>query len=361
MARRITLGGKIGFAFIIYILFILFSSFFVAKRIDYSLYEVYDTMKGFLLFFYIVNNINSNQELKIVVYGVCLSGMLLSLFMIAQYVFKTNFTISGLSTASIWEIGPEGFRSRGFTGSPDESSTILLTVFQFFFVGVLLVKDKIQKSLISLVAFLFVMAIIFSKVRIAMAALGVGTITSLLLIYRRGWISTRQMFWTLLVCILAVMASIPFVYYRFAYGVYGEDRWPLMVTAYNMFKSNFMFGVGINNYNFVVLKYIPPDLASSWLYVVHNEYLLRLSETGVLGFLIYYFLVSSVVVGYYKLTFSKNRFISGTAVALFAVLIGSIGHRIVSIYHYEPFFLLECLTCALAPAMKFLENQTEKT
>lgn len=358
--RPIILGGKVGWAFSIYILYIVFSSFLVAKRLNYSMYELYDILKGFLLYFYIINNINSNKELKIVVYAICASGILLSLFMIAQYILKTNFNISGISGTAIYQTGPEGFRSRGFTGSPDEACTILLTIFQFFFVGVLLVKDRLKKSVMVTSIVLFLIAIIFSKTRIAIAALGVGVITSLLCSYRRSWISGRQVFWTVTACLFTVIASIPFVYHRFAYGVYGEDRWPLMVTAYNMFKSNVMFGVGINNYSFVVYKYIPANFSSAWLYVVHNEYLLRLSETGILGFMFYYVLLTTVVMGFHKLTFSTNRFISGTSIALFAVMIGSIVHRVVSIYHYEPFFLLECTICALAPAMKFLENRDEK-
>ena len=94
--------------------------------------------------------------------------------------------------------------------------------------------------------------------------------------YRKRWMSEGQILLTLAAGMLTVFASLPIAYQRFEYGTYGEDRWPLFITAYDMFKSNILFGVGANNYNFVVMKYIPAEIIGKWVYTVHNEYLLEI-------------------------------------------------------------------------------------
>ncbi len=106
---------------------------------------------------------------------------------------------------------------------------------------------------------------------------------------------------------LGTLVIIPFVYARFAYGVYGEDRWPLIMTAYNMFKANLLFGVGANNYNFVVMKYIPPSMTTAWVFTVHDEYLLRIAETGFVGFCFYYYLIWTVTKEFYRGMATRNN------------------------------------------------------
>ena len=149
----------------------------------------------------------------------------------------------------------------------------------------------------------------------------------------------------------------PLVYQRFALGVYGEDRWPLMVTAYNMFKSNILIGAGTNNYNFEVTKYLPPQFARSWAYTVHNEYLLKLSETGIFGFLFYYYFIIVVTIAFYKSTFTKTPLIFLVSCGLFASMVGSFVQRLVSIYHYEPLFMFNCSIYALSVITKILDQE----
>ncbi len=344
-SRPLTLGGKIGGAFLVWITYVMISSFLTATRLDYSLYEVYAYLKGFLLYFYLINNIDNEDDMKTVILGIFAASMILALYMIAQYITKTTYTIQGEQAPFF---GPEGFRSRGFTGSPDQSSAFLVFVFPLFFLSCYYVKALLWKSTLLTCMLLILLAMIFSKVRIAFASLGIALALSLFLSYRRRWISWKQILLTMLAGTIVALAVVPLLYYRFAYGAYGEDRWPLIVTAYNMFKSNILFGVGANNYNFVARHYLPAELVNAWLYTVHNEYFIRLCETGLLGFLLYYRLIFLVLAKFYRSTVSREPMLFLVSCAFFCSIVGSFVTRLVSMYHYQPFFTFLCVIYALS-------------
>jgi hypothetical protein len=351
--KPLTIGGRIGIVFLAWMAYVFLSSFLTAAREDYSLYEVLVYLKGFLLYFYLVNNIRDKYYLKIVVYALFAACVAQSLYMIMQYITKTAYTING---DWIPYVGAEGFRSRGFYGSPDAHATFLVTIFPLFVVALFLLRDLFRKTIIFTTIVIILAAIICSKVRIAFASIGIGVATAVLVSYTRGWLSKNQIAGTIIGGALGVLIIIPFVYARFAYGVYGEDRWPLIVTAYNMFKSHLLFGVGANNYNFVVMKYIPPSMTTAWVFTVHDEYLLRIAETGFLGFCFYYYLIWTVTKEFYRGMATRNNLLFLVSCGLFSALIASLFHRLVSMYHYQQVYLLHCTIYALA----FIVNSIRK-
>ncbi len=352
--RPITMGGRVGTLFLAWIAYVFVSNLLEASHLDYSVYEVIVYVKGFLLYFYLVNNIKDENELKIVTYGIFAACVVQSLYMILQYATKTSYTISG---DWISYIGPEGFRSRGFYGSPDAHATFLAIVFPVFVLAWFVVQDIFKKAAVLSSIIIILTAIIFSKVRIAFASMGLGSIVAIWMAYRKGWLSQGQVISTMIAGIFMTIAVIPLVYERFAYGIYGEDRIPLLVTAFNMFKSNALFGVGANNYNFVVLQYIPPNFLSEWLFTVHSEYLLRLAETGILGFLLYYGFVLLVMYRLFQGSMSDRPLIFMISCGFFAAFIGSFVHRIVSMYHYQQVFALQSVVFALSVIVNTLDKR----
>ena len=135
------------------------------------MYEIIVYIKGFLLYFYLINNINEENELKIVVFCLFSACVIQALYLIFQYITKTSYTIQG---DWIGFIGPEGFRSRGFYGSPDAHAVFLVTIFPVFLLATYLVRGTLKRFLLLASIALIIMAILFTKVRIAIAALGVS-------------------------------------------------------------------------------------------------------------------------------------------------------------------------------------------
>jgi O-antigen ligase len=203
--------------------------------------------------------------------------------------------------------------------------------------------------------FLVLMAMMFTKVRAAGFAVLVSSSTLLFVSFIRGRISSGTFLKAVTAGLIIMVVTAPLVAHRFETGTWGEDRAPLMATAIQMIKDHWILGVGVNNYPFDILQYVPPRLRGTWSYTVHNEYLLRWSETGAIGFLIYYTL--NVVLGLklWRLTRSQDPWIFVVAAGLFSWLIGSIPHRIFSYYHYINWFLQFCVILALTYLASTLE------
>jgi hypothetical protein len=342
---RMTLGGKTGGLFIIWIVYVFLASLMAGTNVPYSIYEIIVYLKGFLLYFYLINNINDENDLRIVIYALFSACLIQSLYLIFQYITKTNYTIQG---DWISYVGPEGFRSRGFYGSPDAHAVFLTTMFPVFLLAMYLVRGSLKRFLVIVGVAVVILGILFTQVRIAVAALAVSVLIALFMSYRERWVSQGQIMLTLGAILSTVAASTPVFYARFRYAAYGEERWPLIETAYNMFKSHILFGIGANDYNFVVLKYVPAGLIGTWVYTVHNEYLLRLSETGIFGFLLYYAFIILVTINFYKSTVTRNPLVYMVSCGLFAALMASFVHRLVSMYHYQQIFMFQCAIYALS-------------
>lgn len=101
-----------------------------------------------------------------------------------------------------------------------------------------------------------------------------------------------------------------------------EERWRLVLIATEMVKAHPVIGVGINNAR-DRLREFTPDWVSSrdWVYVVHNQYLLVASETGLIGLGLF---LSALVAGM-RATLaavrSPDRLVSETGAILLASMV----------------------------------------
>jgi hypothetical protein len=351
--RPITLGGRIGVFFLAWILFALMASLISATKPIYSFYEAISLFKGFLFYFYLINNIRDEHELKVVVYALCGGGVIEAAFMMVQFIAKKNFMIQ-----AYYETGftAEAFRSVGFLSHPDACIILLATVVPMLVVGLLIVKNDVKKLMIGFCLFLILLAAVFSQTRIAAVVFGLGIITSIMVGYRRGWISKGQIILATAAMPVVLLLFVALVYQRFATAAWGEERWPLAVTAYEVFKSHLIFGVGSSNYNFVVENFIPAAERGKWIFTVHVEYLLRLAENGVIGFLIFYSLIIAVTANFYRSTFTKSPLIFVVSCGLFSSMVASFVHRMTSIYHVPHIFFLMCTVYALSVIVGSIEK-----
>ncbi|MCC6848703.1 MAG: O-antigen ligase family protein [Deltaproteobacteria bacterium] len=91
----------------------------------------------------------------------------------------------------------------------------------------------------------------------------------------------------MIVCaaVVVVLALAPLIQRRLSESVGDayDERAGLMRIAMNVIEAHPVFGVGPGAYSHVFKEYLPPGGMDQWLYTVHNEYLLRAAETGVLG------------------------------------------------------------------------------
>lgn len=352
----IGLGRPLGTLLLLWIAYLFAASILTATRFRYSIYEVVALIKGFMIFLYLVNNTSEEADLKLIVYALFGATILHALYVIGQFITGWNYTLDGTFQQYV---GPEGFRSIGFFGSPDATATMMSFVLPIAIAYYAVLGDKRGRLLVLSGILVILTAIACTKVRAAGFAVLLSSLIVLLLSYAKGRVSSTLFLKVVVAGLVALILTGPFVVKRFETGTWGEDRAPLMMTAVDMAKDHWLLGVGANNYPLRISEYVPPKLRSAWTYTVHNEYLLRLAENGLVGFLLYYLLNFVVLLKLWRLTSSKNSLIFVVSVGLFAAMLGSIPHRLVSYFYYLNFYLQYCVILAITVLMEKLERQRQ--
>jgi O-antigen ligase len=199
--------------------------------------------------------------------------------------------------------------------------------------------------------------LLLTKVRGEYIALLISAVMVVSVSYFRGWLSSTQTFKVAAGGFAVLILGAPFIVQRFLTGAWGEDRLPLMRTAINMFKENWLLGVGVNNYFFYIDQYLPISLRHTWQSAVHNEYLMWAAETGILGFLLYYALLLVMMKKLWKLTVSPDPWIYLASLGFFAVMLGSLPYRFTSPYFFQEVYSQFCVILAVTCLLETLERK----
>ncbi len=323
-----------------WILWLLVVALIWAKHPNYAIYEVIFLFKGFILFIFIINFPLTKKTLVHMMCGLIFITLFHSFFALFQFAARSYFTVAGSDPRYL---APEGFRSIGWLGSPDGTAILIVTVVPLM-LGLYFYEKRVsRKALIGLSLMVCIAGILVTKVRIAGMSLMISLFVVFVLGLRRGWIGYGSTIKAVTVALALLVLISPYIIYRFEKGSWGEARIPLMITASNIIKKNWATGVGPSNYLFHIEKNLPMKLRGTWEAIVHNEYMLRLAETGVIGFALYYTLLLTVCVKLWRLIGrASDQLISFIAVGLLAAIIGSLAHRMTSIYHLPAIYTQFC-------------------
>jgi O-antigen ligase len=124
-----------------------------------------------------------------------------------------------------------------------------------------------------------------------------------------------------------------------------------MKLAFRIIEDNPVLGVGANNFTVVMDRYLTPEFRHSFLFAVHNKYLLVLSETGIIGLLAFLaFLLDALRKGW-QCWALQDRLLSPLALGFAAGIAGHMVHMSVDVFRGRPTQQLLWLVAALLTAM----------
>jgi O-antigen ligase len=352
---RITLGHSIGKWFLIWVTYVLVAGLLRSEHLNYTLFQVAELFKGFLLFFYLVNNLSSERDLKVVLYAFFANTITHALYIIFQFVTGLNYSAHGEPSTHVVE--GEGFRPAGFSGSWDAAAAMMHLILPVLLAYYFVVKDRTRHRAALIGIGVVLVGLLITKVRGAYGATVVSVAAVVFVSYVRGWLSSTQTFKVAMAGFAVLLLASPFVVQRLITGVWGEDRLPLMYTAMRMFKANWLVGVGVNNYFFYITDYLPIGLRHTWQSAVHNEYLMWAAETGIAGVLLYYTLLIVMMRKLWRLTLSSDPLIYLASLGFFAAMLGSLPYRFTSPYFFAPLYSEFCAVLAVTCVLEVLEKK----
>src|SRR5262249_39454201 len=147
-----------------------------------------------------------------------------------------------------------------------------------------------QKMREGFLVVLGIAAIVMTYTRAAWAGLALGFFTIIVIGVRRRDITTRQVGIVIAALVVTVVVCMPIITARLTEAPLGEsydERAELNRMAMLVITAHPVLGVGPGAYGFAYKNYLTDEFSDDWLYTVHNEYLLRTAETGIIGGLVF--------------------------------------------------------------------------
>lgn len=243
--------------------------------------------KGFFIYFITANMLRNEDDVRLVVKVLLLTLIMGSLVYLAQ-----NYLEIGVSRGD--EIL---FRAKGTMQSPSVTATFFSSVL-LIGLGVRFIKTRSSLKTVALIAlFTGIPGLITTFCRAPFINFSVCTILSVGYGLRKKWVSRGTILCLLMAIVMGFVLLWPGIKARSSHDhKAGLDvRINLMKIAWNVIEDHPLIGIGINNYYDRYKAYVPYELENTWVYVVHNQYLLIWAETGTLGFAIFIFFLFSVI------------------------------------------------------------------
>ena len=187
-----------------------------------------------------------------------------------------------------------------FYTDPNHYASLLLVPLIFIFTYSLLAKLNKRDYALSISAFiLLASAFILTISRSALLALGLVFLI-IPFFARKRWISAMWAVLLLLIIPLSlfnigVIGDVGIqTLQKYRYGVNADydSRQDIWNSGFNMLSDNSLVGVGLNGFQYNILKYKEIDARISHKqFFPHNIYLKSLTETGLIGFILFILLI----------------------------------------------------------------------
>ncbi|MBM4326383.1 MAG: O-antigen ligase family protein [Deltaproteobacteria bacterium] len=355
-----TFGDSIGVLLLVWILYSLVVGWFKAVDFRYTFFECVALFLDFLVFLYLANNLRAKRDIRVVMYALFAGQTAQALFMMFQLAAGINYNLTGFFVKE--REAEVGFRAGGFFGGDIAAAEMLAFMIPVGLAYCFLLKRPSHRMALLLSMFIMAGGIFAAKTRSAGFLIIAGCATVFALGRLHGWISKPALRKALVIIFPVLVLLSPFIIIRFqqAEGSW-EGRLPLIHTAAGMFKDNWVLGVGASNYLFHIVEYTPVRARFPWQLAapVHNEYLLHLAERGVIGTVLFYWILIAACVSLWRTNRSPDRMIACSAAGALGALIGSIAFRFFHPGHHSNFMPFYCVFLALAVALAHLEAKRQ--
>jgi O-antigen ligase len=323
LAFSSSLRGKISKIPLRSIILIFTITLFAFLNTKYSLYPKAALLKWIkvLELIFVVGFTVSRKEFRVKSW--LLKPMLLSLTYVALLIFlqiyfqrsingvfyylgERNFNAYSSSIALVSVFGKELLRPYSTFSHPNSLAGFLAVVFMLFWVKRdFLIKGKFLVSLI-----LMVLMIMTFSLNILVT---VVVLTAMVVVLRKKKsifiILVNIVFWTTVV----LSVALPIVGYSLKENIFSESydkRFKLSIASGEMIEENLFIGTGLNNFFYHLPSTSIKPQTTWWLQPVHNIYLLVFVETGILGLLLFIYIVKKAIVcNFTKMKLEESRYI----------------------------------------------------
>ena len=312
--------------FLIFYLYIILISFF-SLDVKSSLISSISQIR-FLLFALFISSININlKNLQKIYYLYSIILILVSLDVIYQYIFKID--IFGLSSEPLIPTRHSGpFGHELIVGA--YLTFISLIILPYFFNNINKISNKLKMFSIFFILLIYI-TVLLSGERIAFIALNFGIFLFIVNFFKlRANLIIFSLMTLILILSYSLNSNVKIRYNDFKHNLLnfqdsGHGR--LFASSYNIWKENKSFGVGLKNYRKVCNENKFDSITNKKTLCSthpHNIYLELLSETGLIGFILFvtsfYIYLDKIRKNYISLNQNLKKYLLGSIFILLVYL-----------------------------------------
>jgi putative inorganic carbon (hco3(-)) transporter len=265
-----------------------------AVALNRSFIEIAMMVKAVLLYFYLVNNIDSMKEIKVIVSILALGLILQTIMVVAQVYFRDTLGLIYLgelkSPYLSYEEEHQIFRPSGLFGHPNLFSNYLEFLIPLMFAMSFIRHNGPLRKIATAAMFAGGLSLILTLSRGGWVGVVIASLFMFFVMTSRNIYERKFFFKTLFIVLLAVgilAAFSPKIIKR----VVSRDRGAAMArvsqyyVATEIITSHPVVGVGINNYVEVMESYdeTTSRISRGFKFPIHTVYLEYYAETGILG------------------------------------------------------------------------------
>ena len=248
-----------------------------------AIYSLQMYVYGYAVFLIALNFVKTREDVRLVLNLLMLTLVVQSLVYYAEAMLGFTFTLTG----DVRVFNASGVARHGGTVSSNPkgfamfiSPLLLIAISRF-----LSTSCSRVKYLSLAIAGMGLVALVLNRTRAAWIGVTLGCVWIVIEGLRRRAIVWPRVAALMVAASIAVVAMLPVINARLSGDNIGDynERATLMRQARRMIADNPILGVGAGAYGTVLRNYVLPEERRTWLFTVHNAYLLTWAETGLLG------------------------------------------------------------------------------
>jgi O-antigen ligase len=325
----------------------------VASNKALAVDEVALLAQTLLLFVYVVSTVRTRSDITLLAVALVSSLLLESLLIIGVRVTGRQISFAGLASHQTAKTSATDLRLGGTIGSPNSAAAFLAMLLPLAAAMLVAPVSRAVRRLCIVTLPIGIMALILTEARAGWVALTVSILVLGFVAIRRGLLPIRLAIAIILVIALAAAPFWGTIVHRASGNDNGSaaSRLSMATLAMHMIRDHPFLGVGANNYAVNIPNYAGPQFDGTFIYTVHDKYLLVWSEAGIVALIAFAWFMCSTVARGWRAARSADPMIGPLALGLTAAIVGQLPEMAVDPFQARPDVQLLWLVAGLLSAM----------